>query len=879
MFAWDQGTPYDKLCYEQRGPPPPPPHRGGGGGCHHRHHPGCYHGNSDYEYATQQQHYGSSSGCGGGCRHNHHQKMGGYYGGGKPHPPHLPHHRMCECQGGMYSSIRMKKAMTPGGGCACKGCSPIHSRPSLLPLTINSDIPSTLPQLYFPHIGSFGKGSRERTRAYSSEAVLSSSASAPSLRASDEEPPHAPPPPAGYHSTKNAVTSPTIPTEAIQSDTVSTSTDNNNGPPNHFFEDNKTVSRATSPFVVKTAAHTVKPIPNDPAVKSLVKSVVIFNDVEYQVPTKIVRRSRSQEDITEDKENIYWEVEDQSMANAPTPLKPPTQQSCYRYKMQMVPVLCATPSGGGSSKSNMWASDEEPPHAPPPPAGYHSTKNAVTSPTIPTEAIQSDTVSTSTDNNNGPPNHFFEDNKTVSRATSPFVVKTAAHTVKPIPNDPAVKSLVKSVVIFNDVEYQVPTKIVRRSRSQEDITEDKENIYWEVEDQSMANAPTPLKPPTQQSCYSLFCTPRRKEGRNISADSVASVTPLLKGKKPSGLFRLSGWGNKNKQNSCLNSKLLRGRVTRNLPMPLRHLLEYHSTKNAVTSPTIPTEAIQSDTVSTSTDNNNGPPNHFFEDNKTVSRATSPFVVKTAAHTVKPIPNDPAVKSLVKSVVIFNDVEYQVPTKIVRRSRSQEDITEDKENIYWEVEDQSMANAPTPLKPPTQQSCYRYKMQMVPVLCATPSGGGSSKSNMCLFCTPRRKEGRNISADSVASVTPLLKGKKPSGLFRLSGWGNKNKQNSCLNSKLLRGMMSRKTADNLPQTSVRGTAPPPPPAVSRKGGGGAGLDKKGKGGKQSGIGKLFKRRSEGQNLRWKINPEYYAVRGEDGVTDYVLPDDTFESVEL
>ena len=84
----------------------------------------------------------------------------------------------------------------------------------------------------------------------------------------------------------------------------------------------------------------------------------------------------------------------------------------------------------------------------------------------------------------------------------------------------------------------------------------------------------------------------------------------------------------------------------------------------------------------------------------------------------------------------------------------------------------------------------------------------------LFCTPRRKEGRNISADSVASVTPLLKGKKPSGLFRLSGWGNKNKQNSCLNSKLLRGMMSRKTADNLPQTSVRGTAPPPPPSVSR-----------------------------------------------------------------
>ena len=47
-----------------------------------------------------------------------------------------------------------------------------------------------------------------------------------------------------------------------------------------------TVNRATSPFIVKMASQ-VHQIPNDPAVKSLVKSVVMFNDVEYQVPTKV----------------------------------------------------------------------------------------------------------------------------------------------------------------------------------------------------------------------------------------------------------------------------------------------------------------------------------------------------------------------------------------------------------------------------------------------------------------------------------------------------------------------------------------------------------------------------------------------------------------
>ena len=47
-----------------------------------------------------------------------------------------------------------------------------------------------------------------------------------------------------------------------------------------------TVNRATSPFIVKMASQ-VQQIPNDPAVKSLVKSIVKFNDVEYQVPTKV----------------------------------------------------------------------------------------------------------------------------------------------------------------------------------------------------------------------------------------------------------------------------------------------------------------------------------------------------------------------------------------------------------------------------------------------------------------------------------------------------------------------------------------------------------------------------------------------------------------
>lgn len=70
------------------------------------------------------------------------------------------------------------------------------------------------------------------------------------------------------------------------------------------------------------ASH-IEQLPNDPAVKSLVKSSVMFNDVEYQVPTKVIRKSRSQELGVEKKENIYWEVEE-------TPLKPP-HQTCYRF--------------------------------------------------------------------------------------------------------------------------------------------------------------------------------------------------------------------------------------------------------------------------------------------------------------------------------------------------------------------------------------------------------------------------------------------------------------------------------------------------------------------------------------------------------------------
>ena len=38
--------------------------------------------------------------------------------------------------------------------------------------------------------------------------------------------------------------------------------------------------------MVKMATQ-VEQLPNDPAVKSLVKSIVKFNDVEYQVPTKV----------------------------------------------------------------------------------------------------------------------------------------------------------------------------------------------------------------------------------------------------------------------------------------------------------------------------------------------------------------------------------------------------------------------------------------------------------------------------------------------------------------------------------------------------------------------------------------------------------------
>ena len=64
-----------------------------------------------------------------------------------------------------------------------------------------------------------------------------------------------------------------------------------------------------------------------------------------------------------------------------------------------------------------------------------------------------------------------------------------------------------------------------------------------------------------------------------------------------------------------------------------------------------------------------------------------------------------------------------------------------------------------------------------------------------FCTPRRKEQRNVSADSVGSITPLLKCKKSGGFFKL-GRSSKSKHTSCLNGKVLRGVMSRKTADNI-----------------------------------------------------------------------------------
>ena len=65
-----------------------------------------------------------------------------------------------------------------------------------------------------------------------------------------------------------------------------------------------------------------------------------------------------------------------------------------------------------------------------------------------------------------------------------------------------------------------------------------------------------------------------------------------------------------------------------------------------------------------------------------------------------------------------------------------------------------------------------------------------------FCTPRRKERRNVSADSVGSITPLLKCKKSGGGFFKLGKSSKSKHTSCLNSKVLRGVMSRKTADNV-----------------------------------------------------------------------------------
>ncbi|XP_063691902.1 uncharacterized protein LOC134824104 [Bolinopsis microptera] len=303
--------------------------------------------------------------------------------------------------------------------------------------------------------------------------------------------------------------------------------------------------------------------------------------------------------------------------------------------------------------------------------------------------------------------------------------------------------------------------------------------------------------------------------------------------------------------------------------------EQPDTKNAVTSPTMPPE-VQSDQISstTPTDEEDRSSGIFPDGEKpgtTVNRATSPFIVKMATQ-VEQLPNDPAVRSLVKSIVMFNDVEYQVPTKIIRRSKSQEFVHEEKENIYWEIED-------TPLKPP-QQTCLSF------------------------FCTPRRKEQRNVSADSVGSITPLLKCKKSGGFFKLGRSSKSKQQTSCLNSRVLRGVMSRKTADNITsvQTGVsrvkifnasseryeapqgRHTVAIPSTSDTNQAAGSSQRDTEkikpsGKQSKSSALGRLFgKRKSEG-GVRWKINPEYYMVRDGSGPVDYVLPDDTFDSVEL
>ena len=73
---------------------------------------------------------------------------------------------------------------------------------------------------------------------------------------------------------------------------------------------------------------------------------------------------------------------------------------------------------------------------------------------------------------------------------------------------------------------------------------------------------------------------------------------------------------------------------------------------------------------------------------------------------------------------------------------------------------------------------------------------SNVNLLSFFCTPRRKEQRNVSADSVGSITPLLKCKKSGGFFKLGRSSKSKQQSSCLNSRVLRGVMSRKTADNI-----------------------------------------------------------------------------------
>ena len=78
-----------------------------------------------------------------------------------------------------------------------------------------------------------------------------------------------------------------------------------------------------------------------------------------------------------------------------------------------------------------------------------------------------------------------------------------------------------------------------------------------------------------------------------------------------------------------------------------------------------------------------------------------------------------------------------------------------------------------------------------------------------FCTPRRKEKRNVSADSVGSIAPLLKYKRSGGFFKMTSSNKSSKQgkhSSCLNSKVFKGMMlSRKTADSIHPTVGGGAA--------------------------------------------------------------------------